>query len=113
MVNERGGACYSFCHRKQFPTDFDSVLDVFQKTQEHEQLVSKLINQLMDVAISVNDHATKSFLQWYIDEQVEEEANVKTILDNIQLINGEGHGMLLLDRELMTRMFVDATQTGA
>lgn len=111
-INERGGRV-TLTAIEAVPTEFESVLDVFQKTKEHEQLVSKLINQLMDVAMSVNDHATKSFLQWFIDEQVEEEANVQTILDNLQLINGEGHGMLLLDRELMTRIFVDATQTGA
>ncbi|MDP4184194.1 MAG: ferritin [Bacteroidota bacterium] len=111
-VNERGGRV-TLTAIEAVPTEFDGVLAVFKQIKQHEELVSELINNLMDVALSVNDHATKSFLQWFIDEQVEEEANVQAILDNLKLINGEGHGMLLLDRELMTRVFVDATQTGA
>jgi ferritin len=50
-------------------------------------------------------------LQWFIDEQVEEEANAQAIIDDLKLVDGNGHGMLLLDRELKTRVFVDATKT--
>jgi ferritin len=81
-----------------------------QETLKHEQHVTSLINNIMDVAIEEKDHATKSMLQWFIDEQVEEEANAQAIIDDLKLVDGNGHGMLLLDRELKTRVFVDATK---
>jgi ferritin len=98
---------------KQMPADFESVLEVVEKTLEHEQHVSKLINNLVDVASEERDHATQSFLQWFVDEQVEEEANVTEILDSLKLIEGEGkgNGLFMLDRELRQRTFVDTTQT--
>jgi ferritin len=98
---------------KQMPADFESVLEVVEKTLEHEQHVSELINNLVDVASEERDHATQSFLQWFVDEQVEEEANVTEILDSLKLIEGEGkgNGLFMLDRELRQRTFVDTTQT--
>ena len=109
-VNERGGKVVLKAI-KQMPTDFDGVIDVVEKTLKHEQLVTSLINNLVDVAIEVRDHATQSFLQWFVDEQVEEEANVKEILDTLKLINGQGNGIFMLDREMRQRVFVDSTQT--
>ena len=98
---------------KQMPADFESVLQVVEKTLEHEQFVTELIDNLVDVATEVRDHATQSFLQWFVDEQVEEEANVTEILDSLKLIEGEakGNGLFMLDRELRQRTFVDTTQT--
>jgi ferritin len=95
---------------KQMPTDWDGIIDVFKATLEHEQMVTGLINNLMDVALECNDHAAQSFLRWFVDEQVEEEANVQEILDTLQLINGQGNGIFLLDREMRQRIFVDDTQ---
>ena len=65
----------------------------------------------MDIATEERDHATQSFLQWFVDEQVEEEASVTEILDSLKLIEGEakGNGLFMLDRELRQRTFVDAT----
>jgi ferritin len=94
---------------EQVPTDFDGVIDVWEKTLEHEEMVTGLINSIMDVAIEESDHATKSFLQWFVDEQVEEEANVSDILDTLKLIDGQGNGMFMLDREMRQRVFVDST----
>lgn len=98
---------------KQMPADFESVLQVVEKTLEHEQKVTELINNLADVATEERDHATQSFLQWFVDEQVEEEANVTEILDSLKLVEGEskGNGLFMLDRELRQRTFVDTTQT--
>ncbi|MFW6290454.1 MAG: ferritin, partial [Mariniphaga sp.] len=78
----------------------------------HEQHVTSLINNIMDIATEEHDHATQSFLQWFVDEQVEEEANVTEILDSLRLIEGEakGNGLFMLDRELRQRSFVDETQ---
>ncbi len=80
-----------------------------QETLKHEQHVTALINNLMDVAIEEKDHASKSMLQWFIDEQVEEEANAQELIDNLKLIDGNGHGIFMLDKELKTRQFVDET----
>ena len=87
------------------PVDFKSVVDVFEQTLEHEKLVTKSINDLMDAAVKENDHAVISFLKWYVDEQVEEEANVTRILSKLKLIGGEGHGLLMIDQELAARTF--------
>ncbi len=96
----------------QMPTDWDGIIDVFEATLIHEQHVTDLINNLMEIAIQEKDHATQSFLKWFVDEQVEEEANVTEILDTLKLINGQGNGIFMLDREMRTRTFVD-TATAA
>ena len=108
-VNERGGKV-QLKAIAQMPTDFDGVIDIFEKTQVHEQLVTSLINKLVDIAIEERDHAAQSFLKWFVDEQVEEEANVQEILDTLKLINGQGNGIFMLDREMRQRVFVDSTQ---
>ncbi len=95
------------------PNEFGSVIEMFEKTLDHERYVTDSINKLMDISIEVSDHATRSMLMWFVDEQVEEEANVQTILDQLKLVEGKGQGMLLIDRDLATRVFVDATQTQA
>jgi ferritin len=92
------------------PNDFDGVIDVFEKTLEHEELVTKMIDDLVDIAVEASDHATQSFLRWFVDEQVEEEANVNALLDSLRLINGQGNGLFMLNRELQGRAFVDGTQ---
>jgi ferritin len=97
----------------QMPIDFDGVIDIFEKTKAHEELVTSLINDLVDIAIEVRDHATQSFLQWFVDEQVEEEANVQEILDTLKLIDGQGNGIFMLDREMRQRVFVDSTLPAA
>jgi len=86
-------------------TEFKSPLEVFQLAYEHEQLVTKLINDLMDIAIAENDHAARSFLNWFVDEQVEEEASMETIVNKLKLIGGAGHGLLMMDQELAARTF--------
>lgn len=86
-------------------TDWDGLIDVFESTLEHEQLVTSLINNLADVAQDEKDRAALAFLQWYIEEQVEEESNVEAILSQLKFIGGEGHGVLMLDRELAIRTF--------
>ncbi len=87
------------------PVAFKSVIDIFQQTLKHEQFVSKCINDLMDLAAKENDHAVTSFLKWFVDEQVEEEASVNKTLNRLKLISGEGHGLLMIDNELASRTF--------
>ena len=91
------------------PADFGGVIDVFEKTLEHEQKVTAMIDELVDVAEKANDRASQSFLQWYVDEQVEEEATVNEILDNLRLIDGQGNGLFMMNRELASRKFTDPT----
>lgn len=91
-------------------TEFESIIDAYEKTLEHEQKVTALINNLVDVAMAANDHATQSFLQWFVNEQVEEEKNVNQILDDLRLINGQGNGLFMMNRELASRVFADETK---
>jgi ferritin len=86
-------------------SDFDSPLFVFEDTYAHEQYVTASINDLMTIAIEEKDYAAQSFLKWFIDEQVEEEASMDNVLTQIKLISGDGKGMFMLDRELGQRVF--------
>jgi len=86
-------------------TNFSSPLEAFEKTLEHEQFITKSIYELVDLAVSEKDHATNAFLQWFISEQVEEEASVNEIIDNLKLIDNQGNGIFMIDKELGTRTF--------
>ena len=108
-LNERGGRVVLDAI-EQPPIEFDSPLAVFEEGLAHEKIVTDLINKLMDRAIEVNDHAAKSFLNWYVDEQVEEEASFQTIIDQLSLVGGKGHGLLMLDKELSARVFTPPTE---
>lgn len=85
--------------------DFASPVAVFEKALAHEKKVTKSINDLMDVAIKENDHAVNSFLKWYVDEQVEEEASASKALGKMELIGGKGEGLLMIDQEFAGRTF--------
>lgn len=87
------------------PIDFKSHIDVFEQTLAHEQYITKSINELMDLAIKENDHSLTSFLKWYVDEQVEEEATASRLLSRIKIIDGSGQGLLMMDAELSQRTF--------
>lgn len=101
-VVERGGRV--ILHSiQQPPVEFASVLDVAEKTYAHEQHVTSLIYKLYELAVAENDHATAVFLQWYIKEQVEEEDNTRTILDQVKMIGDHAQGLMMLDRRLAER----------
>ncbi len=108
-IQERGGKA-TLAAIEKVPTTWKSALNVFEDTLKHEQIVTGLINNLMDMAINEKDFATQSMLKWYIDEQVEEEANAQALIDSLKLINNDGYGLYSLDKELLTRIFTDATQ---
>ena len=105
-VTDRGGKVVLKAV-EQVPVDFEGVVDVYEKTLAHENSVTELINNLMNVAVKASDHASQSFLKWFVDEQVEEESNVEKILATLKLINGQGNGIFMMDRELSQRVFVD------
>lgn len=87
------------------PSEWNGSLDVFEKVYEHEQHVTSLINNLANLAQDERDHASTIFLQWFVSEQVEEEATVSDLVHKLRLINGEGQGLLMMDKELSARVF--------
>jgi len=103
-INERGGRVELEAIEKP-QLEWDSMVDVFEATFEHEEHITSKINEIMDLAIEEKDHATISFLNWYVDEQVEEENTADGILNRIKMINGQGNGMLMLDKEMAARTF--------
>ena len=80
-----------------------SVSDVFEETLKHEQEVTKSIYDIMDLTLADKDHATSIFLQWFVNEQVEEEATADKILKKIKLVGDTKNGLFLLDREMGMR----------
>ena len=91
----------------EVPKEWNGIIHIFEDTQKHEQIVTSLIYHLMDVAIEERDHAAKSFLQWYVDEQVEEEATAGDIVAKLKFAGNDGGALLMLDKELGTRVFVN------
>ena len=87
------------------PKDYASVLEVFEKAYAHEQKVTSLINNLVDIARSEKDHASEVFLQWYVNEQVEEESSVKKIIQQLKMVGDSRGGLFMIDRELGQRTF--------
>jgi ferritin len=88
------------------PTEWDSPLAVFEETYAHEVQVTALINKLMDFAVAESDHASCQFLQWFVAEQVEEEASVDEIVQKLKLVDKSEGGLFLLDQEMDKRTFV-------
>ncbi|MFQ5560225.1 MAG: ferritin [Nitrospinota bacterium] len=89
------------------PKGWESPQKVFEAVCKHEADVSEKINALLSIALELKDHATSSYLQWYVNEQVEEEANANGILDRLKIADGNGHALLMLDNELGQRVFVN------
>ena len=85
---------------KQAPSDFESVQSVFADTLRHEQNVTRSINDIVELAIKEKDHATYTFLQWYVTEQREEESLMRTILDKIKLIGDGTQSLYFIDKEI-------------
>jgi ferritin len=85
------------------PAKWDSAQAAFEATYKHECLVTSLINKLVDLAAAENDHASAVFLQWFVNEQVEEEANASEILHQLKMIGDSKQGLFMLDRHLAQR----------
>ena len=87
------------------PTEFTSLKAMFEAALSHEKKVTGMINALADLAVAEKDHATGIFLQWFVNEQVEEEASVTDVLNEINLGGEKGAPLLMLDKELGARIF--------
>jgi ferritin len=82
------------------PDDAGAVLTMFERTLSHEREVTAAINDLVDQTLSEKDHATQIFLQWFVTEQIEEEATLNDILGRLRLFGDQGQGLLMIDNEL-------------
>ena len=85
------------------PADWKSPLNVFENSYAHEQKVTAMINNLYTLAVKENDYPTIVLLQWFINEQVEEEKNAKLIVDQLRMAGDNPTALLLLDREMGAR----------
>jgi ferritin len=98
-LNDRNG--YSKLLALENPTaDYKSLLDVFEKVMIHEEFITASINDLYEIAVNNKDYTTGNFLQWYINEQIEEERTMHGILDKMKLAGNESGGLFHIDKEL-------------
>ena len=98
-VNERGGHAHVSALKAPNVT-FKSFKEMFEKLFEHEVFVSESINELVHIALQEKDYSTHNFLQWYVSEQIEEEAMARTILDKINMIGNDKGGLYLFDKDI-------------
>jgi ferritin len=106
FINERGG-------RARVPalnapkTDFNSITDIFQTLFDHESKVTEEINGVVDLCLQEKDYTTHNFMQWYVSEQIEEEALARNLIDKLNLIGNDKGGLYLFDRDLQTMQTKD------
>jgi ferritin len=99
FINERGGKAI-IPALEQPPKSFESILNVFELLLEHELGVTESINNVVDICLKEKDYTTYNFMQWYVSEQLEEEALARTILDKLRMIGNDKGGLYLFDRDL-------------
>lgn len=87
----------------QPPNEFGNILEVFRASLKHEQTMTAKLNNVSDQALKEKDHATYNLLQWFVNEQVEEEATVNEIISKLKLVKDDGYGLLMIDNELGAR----------
>lgn len=101
FVNDRGGFA-AIPALPQPPITFPSIKHAFAELLKHEIFVSESINKVIEIALEEKDYATHNFLQWYVAEQIEEEALARTMNDKLELIGDDKSGMYMFDRDIMT-----------
>ena len=111
FVNDRGGRV-ALTAIEAPPAEWDSPLAVFEAAYKHECKVSAMINALVDLALADKDHAANSFLQWFVTEQVEEEASADEVVQKLKLMADAPGGLFMLDQELATRIFTPPPAEG-
>lgn len=99
-INERGGRAIIPAFN-QPPVEFDSLKSVFEAILEHEVAVSQAINELVHLCLTEKDYTTHNFLQWYVAEQIEEEALARSIIDKLNMIGKDKSGLYLFDRDIV------------
>jgi len=111
FLNERGGTAVIPALIKP-PTTFQSLTHVFESLLEHELNVTESINNIVGLCLDEKDFTTHNFMQWYVAEQLEEEALARTILDKLNMIGDDKGGLYLFDRDLKTSGNSPADQQG-
>lgn len=99
FINERGGHA-QVTELTSPKTNYETFQEMFEELYKHEVFVSNSINELVHISLTEKDYASHNFLQWYVAEQIEEEAVAKTILDKINLIGDDKGGLYLFDRDI-------------
>jgi ferritin len=99
FINERGGVAKIPAIEKP-PINFDSMLKIFESLLSHEIKVTESINNVVDVCLKEKDYTTHNFIQWYVSEQLEEEALARNILDKLKMIGSDKGGLYLFDRDM-------------
>ena len=102
FVVDRGGRVRLF-DIQQPPVEWESPLKVFEEALKHEQYITSKINGLMSLAREAGDYATEIFLQWFVTEQIEEEASVGEVVEKLKLVKDSPNGLFMIDRELGMR----------
>ena len=110
FINERGGRVILELIEAP-PTEWGSPLSTMEAVYEHEQKVTGLINELVELALEKHDHATNIFLQWFVSEQVEEEDSANDVVEKIKLMGDARGSLFMLDRELGQRVFTPPATT--
>jgi len=103
-IIERGGRVILEKIEK-VPIEWKSPVHIFEETYKHEQKVTSMIENLVEIAEKEKDRAAYNMLQWFIDEQVEEEASAEELLQKLKLIGKDGNGLFMIDKELSQRVF--------
>jgi ferritin len=107
FIIERGGKVKLLAVNE--PQDlWDSAQKAFEDALEHEKHITGCFDKLMDQAMEEKDHATRIFLEWFVTEQIEEEASASEIVEKIKMSGNHGHGLVMLDKELGQRVFVSS-----
>ncbi len=97
-INDRGGRAV-IPGLDTPPDKFEGIKPLFEAVLKHEQFISGSVNEIATTCVEENDHATQSWLQWFVSEQIEEESNVRDILDKLALVGS--HNMYMFDRDIM------------
>jgi ferritin len=101
-INERGGRV-TLLSLKEPAAKWDTPLAAFEAAYGHEQKITGLIHDLVDLAIDKRDHAANNFLQWFVEEQVEEEASTSEVVEQLKLVGDSPNGLFMIDRALGQR----------
>lgn len=92
--------------------EYTSIQEMFEKTLEHEKLVTSLIHNLVKISRDEHDYASEIFLQWFVTEQIEEEENATEILNNLRMMGDKGEGVFMIDKDLGSRVFTPPAPSG-
>ncbi len=112
FVNERGAHAV-VPSVKQPPENFKSVKHIFDMVLQHEMTVTKEINILVDITLKEKDYTTHNFLQWYVSEQIEEEALARDMVDKLKLVGDDKGGLYFFDRDLQNLSVAGGRGAGA